>query len=73
MSLFTLDTCPLLDTHKVQMPKHVLIRNFTRAIAHDAAAGSGAVFRTRCCRFTFSRLGIARCWSTRFESIGCFA
>ena len=43
MSLFTLDTCPLLDTHKVQMTKHVLIRNFARAITRDAASGSGAV------------------------------
>ena len=42
-SLFALDTCPLLDTHKVQMTKHVLIHNFTRAITRDAASGSGAV------------------------------
>ena len=42
-SPFTLDTCPLLDTHKIQMTKHVLIRNFTRAITRDAASGSGAV------------------------------
>src|SRR5204863_912072 len=42
-SLFTLDTCPLLDTHKVQMTKHVLIHNFTQAITRDAASGSGAV------------------------------
>ena len=43
-SLFTLDTCPLLDAHKVQMTvHHVLIRDFTRAITRDAASGSGAV------------------------------
>ena len=42
LSLFALDTCPLLDTHKVQMTKHALIRNFTQAITRDAASGSGA-------------------------------
>ena len=43
MSLFTLETCPLLDTHKVQMTKHVLIHNSTRAITRDAASGSRAL------------------------------
>ena len=44
MRLFTLETCPLLDTHKVQMTlHHVLIRDFTRAITRDAASGSRAV------------------------------
>ena len=43
MSLFTLETCPLLDTHKVQMTKHVLIHNFTPAITRNAASGSRAV------------------------------
>jgi len=40
-SLFTLDTCPLLDTHKVQ--KHGLIHYSTRAITRYAAFGSRAV------------------------------
>jgi len=43
VSLFTLETCPLLDTHKVQMTKHVLIHNFTPAITRNAASGSRAV------------------------------
>ena len=44
LSTFTLDTCPLLDTYKVQMTiQHVLIHNFTRAITRDAASGSRAV------------------------------
>ena len=43
MSLFTLETCPLLDTHKVQMTKYVLIHNFAQAITRDAASGSRAV------------------------------
>ena len=44
LSLFTLDTCPLLDAYKVQMTlHHVLIRDFTRAITRDAASGSGVV------------------------------
>src|SRR5882757_9093167 len=43
-SLFTLDTCPLLDAYKVQMTlHHVFIRDFTRAITCDAPSGSGAV------------------------------
>ena len=43
MTLFTLDTCPLLDTYKVQMTKHGFIHNFTPAITRNAASGSGAV------------------------------
>jgi len=43
VSLFTRETCPLLDTHKVQMANHVLIHNSTRAITRDAASGSRAV------------------------------
>ena len=44
VSLFTLDTCPLPDAHKVQMTvHHVLIRHVTEAITRDAASGSGAV------------------------------